>query len=184
MWFRRFIVWMTLSYNTRFIPTLIWTLSILVVASGISIVFDMVLPWGVWWNCLRSIPVIAIATTLFIIEYMTSLVFHYAREAESDGQWVPFRLRWSPRHRREFSAIMGAILVVFAMSTIQKPGYSVMAGFLVSLAACLAAFCRLTSAERTREDMGIPDSRDTMFDEQVASIRSERANRKKRHGKR
>jgi hypothetical protein len=174
MFFRKFLVWCRRQYNLNRKNTLIKLISAFVFFAASSIVVDIYLPFGSIWMYLRTLLLIPISVSIFIIFYFLSLYLH-DRKVSTDENWVPYRMRFSPSWRRRISAIVGALIFVFIYATGFRPGYTLVSSILASIVIALFAFMRTTKSEATREELNIPDLRDIKYNERKAELEAERA---------
>lgn len=167
------------SFNTKKSSTYKKYGIILLVLILFGILADIFLPFsadflGIVSNFVRSFIAIPSAFLMFWIGYMISLEGHYLK-TRTDSEWVPYRMRWSLSWRRSFSAICGAILLVFFFAVTQAAGYTFYASALLAAALALVVFIIPTREEVEMQAQGIQDYRDTPFKNAVAEREKKRS---------
>lgn len=173
MLFRKFLVRVRKEYNTEGRRLYILSALAVVVLLGISIICDILLPFNGWGNIIRCLVLLPTSVSLFVLGYAVSLFFHYAR-MEGDPSWVPYRSRLSPTWRNRIAAIIAAFLVVGIYANGFRPGYTFIASLFVAIGIGLFAFIRTTREEAKREELGVPDVRDTRFNENMRYLSERR----------
>ena len=182
--FRKFLIRIRVSYGTnyrRFFATMLATVFL---TTAIGVLVDELVPFRGIYNVLRSILLIPSAASIFALLYGISLFFHGAR-VNQDPAWIPYRARWSPAWRRRLSAVLGAILAVVIITSSYRVGYTFINSLCGAGIIALLAFIRLTSQEKSRADLGIPDAQDLQFQafEKSREMRREKAKERKTKAK-
>lgn len=148
----------------------------------IAVLVDSFAPWEGWGMVIRSFLMLPLAAFSFAGLYAFSLEMSEKRSTEAkvnDEEWTPFRLRYSPKFRRNISFIIGAVGFVLIYALNDFTGYTVVASFTVTLIIALVAFCRYTRSESKRAELSIPDPRDSMFSERMEQYRREQERAKR-----
>lgn len=140
----------------------------------ITLLVDWLLPFGGLFNLLRSLLLVPTAVSIFSFAYGVSLYFHLQR-LENDEEWIPYRARFSPAWRRRIAVIVGAVLIVLAQGGGPGVGYTLTAAIIGAVVIAVLAFIRTSKQEASREELGIPDSRDVIYDAQKRRIERDRA---------
>lgn len=158
---RNFLIYLRKQYahNKRKFLSLMGIIS--VISTIMGLLLDNLTPFSGAWMVARSVLCIPLMFSLYSLFYYVSLVLHKQRVREN-REWIPYRLRYSPKWRRRMIAIWGAFLVVFIYSVGYGPTYTLSSSLcLVSIIACLA-FIRPTKQEALREELNLPDMRDLL----------------------
>lgn len=173
MYFRKALVRIRKEYNEDpkrlFMYSGIASLICILVGLGL----DFFLPFELWGNVIRSLVLIPSSISMFVFGYGFSLFLHYAK-LESDPDWTPFRLRYSPTWRRRIAIIAGAFMFVGMYANGFRIGYTALASLFVALVIALFAFMRTTREETKREELNLPDSRDTRYEQQMKKLEKAR----------
>lgn len=166
MLFRKFLVRIRREYNQQPRRLFLWSGIGTVLGTVIAILLDAFLPFGGWGNLVRSGFLLPYSVTMFILGYAVSLFLHYAKTS-GDPNWIPYRLRLSPTWRRRVSAVVAAIMVVVLYANGYRIGYTIISSIFVVIVIALFAFMRTTKDEAAREELNIPDVRDTRFEREL-----------------
>lgn len=159
MIFRRALVQFRKWANEDFKKNLLKFGSLFLVAVAAGILVDIFLPFGAWWNVLRSAILAPTALFGFISFYMIAVILSQ-RQVAGNPNWVTYRARWSPTWRRRIGIILGAVLFVMVYAVGFQPGYTLISSFIVMSFAAIFAFVRMTQKEIDRAELGAPDPRD------------------------
>src|SRR5699024_1252497 len=173
MLLRRGLVTIRKWYNKDFKYALKVALLVLFASIAVGLAADFFLPFNGWWNALRSVILLPTAAAGFVVSYLLSLKMHY-NQMTNDPDWVPYRARFSPLWRRRIALIIGAILLVLIYALGFQPGYTALASSIVVVGLSLIAFVRRTQKEILREELTVPDPRDTRFNNRVKEVTKER----------
>ena len=144
--------------------TLLWGL--------VTLLVDALLPFSGLSNILRSILLVPTSLSIFALSYSVGLALHEQRES-GETVWVPYRARFSPAWRRRIAVLVGAVLLVVAQSINPGLGYTFSSSILGAAVLALLAFIRTSTQEANREELGIPDARDVMYDAEKRRIERE-----------
>jgi len=174
MYFRKALVRIRKEYNLNPKRLFLYSGIAALICSLLGILSDVLLPFELWGNIIRSLVLIPTSISMFVFGYGVSLFLHYARIADNP-EWQPFRLRFSPTWRRRISAIVAAMMFVGIYANGFRIGYTVIASLFVALAIGLFAFMRTTKEESKREELNLPDIRDTRYEEQMKKLEKARA---------
>lgn len=170
MTLRKFLIWIRDKHRQD--PKNLYfycTVGFLVFAI-ISVVVDTYVPWDGWWMMVRSAMLFPLIGFGFVGFYSLSLDLNVRKQKaarENEENWVPYRLRYSPKWRRNVSLIIGALMLVVMYAADYFVGYTIFASVLAIIAVGMVAFCRLTRAENRRAEQKVPDPRDSMFEERM-----------------
>lgn len=180
--FRKLLVRIRREYNQNPRRLFLWGALAVLLGTGISIALDLFIPFGSWGNLVRALFLVPYAGALFILGYAVSLYLHYAR-VSGDPNWVPYRLRMSPTWRRRISAIVGALMFVAIYANGFRIGYTAISSIFVAITLALFAFMRTTKEEAAKEELNIPDIRDTRYQQEIRKREEarEQAQRERAH---
>jgi len=171
-YFRKFLTFLRKGTNTQGRAYFYrWGAVALVAITG-SILVDLFVPFGAWWNLIRTVILVPLSVSLFAVGYGISLILHRMRS--TDPNWQPYRTRFSPLWRMRISAIVGALALVMVYAAGESPVFTLLSSFLLAVGLALVAFMRRTSQELKREKLGIPDSRDVSYDSEVRKLQESR----------
>lgn len=159
---RKGLIWLRKWYKEDLKKLLFMVLAGVILAAAVSFAVDILLPFEGIYNVIRSLILIPTSAALFALMYVISLFFHYQQSAD-DKKWIPIRARFSPSWRRRLALIVGAILIVIMQAIDQKIGYTLSSSALGATVIGLFAFIRTSKEEQSREDLGIPDTRDVIY---------------------
>lgn len=173
MFFRKALVRIRKEYNQNPKRLFLYSGLSILVCSLFGVLSDFVLPFVLWGNLIRSLILIPTAISMFTFGYGVSLFMHYAK-LESDPNWMPYRLRFSPSWRRRMSLIAAALMFVGIYANGFRIGYTIIASVFVALTIALFAFMRTTREESRREELNLPDSRDTRYERQMKKLEKAR----------
>lgn len=148
-----------------------------VLAIGTGVVLDVFTPFGGWWNFLRAVVMIPLTVSLFAVLYGVAVKVG-ALMLQSDQDWVPFRLRFGPKTRRNYAIVLSAFLVLMVLTLRPSPVYTLVASLVVVFALLILSFTRKTLEEEKREAIGALDPRDDVIERRVADIRRARVDKK------
>lgn len=190
---RRSLVWLRDEFDERRKDLLVKVFVAVLVCGLVTVLVDTLLPFGGIPNLLRSLLLVPTSIAIFSLAYVASLWLHGQR-MEHDEDWVPYRARFSPSWRRRIAVVLAALLLVLAQAIEPGPAYTFTSSILGAIIIATMAFLRTSKQEASREELGIPDSRDVIYDaekrrferEQAlkrASKRSAKADREKKAAK-
>lgn len=185
MFFRKALVRIRREYNTNPRNLFLYSLIAVLIFSGLGVVADIFLPFEMWGNLVRSLILIPTSAAMFILSYAVSLFLHYGR-TRGNPEWIPYRSRFSPSWRRRIALVIAAFLAVAMYANDFRVGYTAISAVIVTIAIALFAFIRTTKEEANREELGLPDSRDTRYEQQMKKleqIREENRMKKKQEQK-
>ena len=171
-YFRKFLTFLRKGFNTRGKKYFYLWGSILAVSLAASIVVDLIVPFGAWWNLIRTAVLVPLSVSIFAVGYAISLVLHRMRS--TDPEWRPYRTRFSPLWRMRISAILVAVGLVLVYAAGESPVFTLFSSVLLAVGLALLAFVRRTSQELKREKLGIPDARDVNYDSEVRRLQDSR----------
>lgn len=173
-YFRKFLTFLRKGYNTRGRKYFYLWGGILLGALAASVAVDVLVPFGAWWNLIRTAVLVPLALSIFAVGYAVSLGLHRMRSA--DPNWRPYRTRFSPLWRMRISAIVAALGLVLVYASGESPVFTLFSSVLLATGLALLAFMRRTSQEMKRESLGIPDARDVSYDSEVRKLQETRKN--------
>lgn len=162
------------EYNTNLKRLLQVAIAVFLVAAVVGFVLDSTLPFTGLWNVLRSLVLIPLAASIFTLGYSYAIFLHRQRVA-TDPDWVPFRMRFSFKWRRNISAIIAAVIFVFIYGAGHSVAYTLISSIFVALIFALFAFMRSTHEENVLEKLGVPDTRDLQYDNYKKKLQEARA---------
>lgn len=171
-YFRKFLTFLRKGLNTRGRKYFYLWGSILAVALVASVFVDILVPFGAWWNLIRTVVLVPLSVSIFAVGYGIGLILHRIRS--TDPSWRPYRTRFSPLWRMRISAIVAAVGFVILYAAGESPVFTLFSSALLALGLTLLAFMRRTSQELKREDLGIPDARDVGYDSEVRRLQENR----------
>lgn len=177
MLFRKFLIWIRDKQRADAKNLYFYCVAGFLAFGIISLLVDSFVPWDGWWTLIRSALLVPIAGFGFVGLYALSLDLSERKHKEAnqnEEEWVPFRLRYSPKWRRNVSLIIGAVVVVIAYASENFVGYTIASSLIAILALALIAFCRLTRSENKRAELNIFDPRDSMFEERMKQYEREK----------
>lgn len=148
-------------------------IAVLAIATIAGFALDLFTPFSGLWTVGRSLILIPIATTAFMLGYMLTLGMN-DRQKEKDPRWLPMRQRYSPRRRVQIAIVGGAVLLVMVYALAPIPGYTLIASLIVSVGIALISFTRRTLKETRQADLGLPDSRDADYNRVVDQAKARR----------
>lgn len=161
------------EYNTNRKNLFILFGGIFTVSLILSLVLDIFCSFTSVWNFIRSLILIPLSVSIFVLGYSASLYLHNNRMME-DPEWVPYRSRYSPKWRRYISMIIGSFLLVFMYANGYHVGYTLTASLFVAIIIALFAFMRLTRNEMLLEELEIPDARDIRYNKHKETLEKQR----------
>lgn len=173
-YFRKFLTFLRRGFNTRGKKYFYLWGSILVAALAASILVDLFVPFGAWWNLIRTAVLVPLSLSIFAIGYAIGLTLHRMRS--TDPEWKPYRTRFSPLWRIRIAAIVAAVGLVLVYAAGESPVFTLFSSVLLAIGLALLAFVRRTSTELKREKLGIPDARDVSYDSEVRRLQEARKN--------
>lgn len=171
-YFRKFLTFLRKGQNTKGMSYFYLWGSILLGSVLVAVLVDLLVPFGAWWNLIRTVVLIPLSVSIFAVGYGISLILHRMRS--TDPSWRPYRTRFSPLWRMRISAIVGALGLVAIYAAGESPVFTIFSAGLIALGLTLVAFMRRTSQELKRERLGIPDARDVSYDSEVRKLQERR----------
>ncbi len=171
-YFRKFLTFLRKGLNTRGRKYFYLWGAVLGVALLASVLVDVFVPFGAWWNLIRTVVLVPLSVSIFAVGYGIGLILHRMRS--TDPSWRPYRTRFSPLWRMRISAIVAALGFVVLYATRESAVFTLFSSALLALGLTLLAFMRRTSQELKREDLGIPDARDVSYDSEVRRLQENR----------
>lgn len=151
------------------------TITLVLIASAVAI--DLLTPFNNFWMVGRTLIMIPLALSLYVLCYMASLYLHDRRMLEED--WVPIRARFSLTWRRRFGLIAAAFIVVCIMSNGFDFLYTTISAIILTAGISIIAFIRSTKREALQEELGLPDSRDYDYHEKMKQVETEQRQRRR-----
>lgn len=171
-YFRKFLTFLRKGQNTQGMRFFYLWGSILLGSMIAAVLVDVLLPFGAWWNLIRTLVLVPLSVSMFAVGYGVGLILHRIRNR--NPEWKPYRTRFSPLWRMRISAIAAAIGLVLVYASGESPVYTIFSGFLLALGLGLLAFMRRTTQEMKRENLGIPDARDVSYDAEMRRLQDSR----------
>lgn len=171
-YFRKFLTFLRKEHNTKgnkYFKT--WG-SVLLVSLIAGVLVDIFVPFGAWWNLIRTCILVPLATAIFAVGYAISLNLHRMRS--TDPTWKPYRTRFSPLWRMRISAIVGTIAFVLIYAAGESPVFTLFSSLMLAVGLTLVSFMRKTAQEQKRENLGIPDARDVSYDSELRRLQTQR----------
>lgn len=163
--FRKALIWIKKQYLENPMRLFLYSGAAAALLIGISFLLDIILPWNQLAIFVRSLFALPLAVALFVVSYAG--VIAYVEKKKADATEEPFltwRERLSPTMRTRVAFIIGAVLFVFMFAAAEGPGYTMVAGIIVASVVGLLTFVRKTSEELRRATIGLPDTRDAVFE--------------------
>lgn len=170
MFFRKFLIWIRDKQRMDSKNLYFFCVAGFAAIAIISLLVDSYVPWDGWWTLIRSALLVPLTGFGFIGLYALSLELSERKQLEyrqNNERWVPYRLRYSPKWRRNVSLIIGAVVLVVVYASTTFVGYTIFSSTIAMLAIALIAFCRLTRTENKRAELKVTDPRDAMFEERM-----------------
>lgn len=171
-YFRKFLTFLRKGQNTQGRKFFYLWGSILFLSVLAAVLVDLFLPFGAWWNLIRTLVLVPLSVSMFAVGYGIGLILHRIRS--KNPEWRPYRTRFSPLWRMRISAIAAAIGLVLVYASGDSPVFTIFSSFLLALGLGLLAFMRRTSQEMKRETLGIPDARDVSYDAEMRKLQDSR----------
>lgn len=162
------------EYNTNLKRLLQVAGGVFLLSAILGFVLDIYAPFTGFWNVLRSIVLIPLSSSIFVLGYTYATYLH-RRKTLVDRDWVPYRMRFSQKWRRNISAIIAAVIFVLIYGTGFSIAYTLVSACFVALIFSLLVFMRATREEQTREKLGVPDTRDLQYDAYKRKLQEARA---------
>lgn len=171
-YFRKFLTYLRKNYNTKGKGYFYLWGSILFASAIVATLVDAFLPFGAWWNLIRTVVLVPLSVSIFAVGYAIGLFLHYTKR--TDPKWVPYRLRFSPMWRLRISAIVGAAALLMVYASSESLFFTFFSSAVISVGLALVAFIRQTSEEMKRDKLGIPDARDVNYDSEIKKLQQSR----------
>lgn len=144
------------SNNSRFI---LIVFSILLPCIVLGMVTDSFLPFTLWWNVIRTIILIPLASSFFCLWYILSIKNADNRRSQ-DPDWKTLKEKLSPSWRYRLTAVIASFLVVMSYVTSKTIMYTLVTSLITASIFALIVFVSKTKDEQYNETHGIPDERD------------------------
>lgn len=174
---RRALVWLRDEYDRDRKQLLIRLLAAFLVCALVDTLVDLFFAMEGPANILRSLLLVPTSIAIFSLAYVASIATHKKR-VEENPAWVPYRLRFSPSWRLRMGLITAAVLLVFAQAVPKDTGYTLSSSAIGACVIAIFAFLRRSNAEVAREELGIPDARDVIYDARKREFEREQARKK------
>lgn len=171
-YFRKFLTFLRKGQNTKGMGYFYLWGAVLLGSALAAVLVDLLVPFGAWWNLIRTVILVPLSVSIFAVGYGISLILHRARI--KDPSWRPYRTRFSPLWRMRISAIVGALGLVLIYASNESPVFTIFSSGILAVGFALFAFMRRTSQELKREKLGIPDARDVSYDSEVRRLQESR----------
>jgi len=171
-YFRKFLTFLRKGQNTRGMGYFYSWGGLLLASVIAAVLVDLFVPFGAWWNLIRTAVLVPLSVSMFAVAYGIGLILHRMRS--TDPSWRPYRTRFSPLWRLRISAIVAALGLVLVYGSSESPVFTIFSSFLLAVGLGLLAFIRKTSQEIKRENLGIPDARDVSYDSEVRKLQDKR----------
>lgn len=167
-----------LNEKEKIVIGLLW-----LVLVGVSIVFDIFVPFNFIFNTIRMIFSIIIGVVLFAYSYIIALHLSSKKHSE-DKNYKTIRERYSYIERRNVSIVLIGIWFV-AVLIVSKPGpqFTTMSGVMITLMLTILSFWRGSRDEALQSSMGLRDKRDVDFNKRVDLEARRREEEARRMGK-
>lgn len=164
--FRKGLIWIKRQHtNNKTRLFLVSGLAALVLGL-VGVVIDIFLPWNQVAIFLRALFALPLGVALFVFVYsiVISRVEFRKENLEPGEEYLTLRERLSPSMRVRLSFIIGAVLFVLMFAVTESPAYTFMAASIMASVLGIFTFTRKTSQELRREAIGLPDSRDALYE--------------------
>jgi len=171
-YFRKFLTFLRKGQNTKGMGYFYLWGGVLLGSALAAVLVDLFVPFGAWWNLIRTVVLVPLSVSIFAVGYGISLILHRTRI--KDPSWRPYRTRFSPLWRMRISAIVGALGLVLIYASNESPLFTIFSSGILAVGFALFAFMRRTSQELKREKLGIPDARDVSYDSEVRKLQESR----------
>ena len=143
------------------------------VLGAASVALDILLPFESWFNFLRSALLIPLSLIVFTLGYWITCWRVDAKRA-LDPEYMTLREKVSPMWRRRFAIIAAAVALLLAYTSMDTVGMTVSGSFVVALVIGAVTFARMTTTEKKRESIGVPDKRDLAYNSNLEERRRKR----------
>lgn len=141
-------------YHTDMKNTIIKMLIVFIMSSIIGVMIDIFLPFNGLFNILRTVLLIPIAISGFVLFYIVSLKIHDDRVKNEPG-WVSYRNKIPLMQRYQISAVASVTLLCVILVNGQTVGYTFLSAMFLILLLAIGAFIRKTKEENHRARFGI-----------------------------
>ena len=161
----------------RYFHNLKQTFIVLIVANVIlltmSVLVDTFFPFTTWYNIIRALIIGVFGIVVFSVGYLTSFFLSQAKRNINDD-YVLIKDRFSPTWRRRISIIVGAGLFGIVYSTDKNSVYTFVNSLVIATIIAIVIFLTMSEEEQDREYYGVPDARDSSYENNLKRIRSTR----------
>lgn len=173
MIFRKALMRIRRMYYTDLKRSLVIALLGFLVLGAASVALDILLPFESWFNFLRSALLIPLSLIVFTLGYWTTCWRVDAKRA-LDPEYMTLREKVSPMWRRRFAIIAAAVALLLAYTSMDTVGMTISGSFVVALVIGAVTFARMTTTEKKREAIGVPDKRDLAYNSNLEERRRKR----------
>lgn len=173
MIFRKALMRIRRMYYTDLKRSLVIALLGFLVLGAASVALDILLPFESWFNFLRSALLIPLSLIVFTLGYWITCWRVDAKRA-LDPEYMTLREKVSPMWRRRFAIIAAAVALLLAYTSMDTVGMTVSGSFVVALVIGAVTFARMTTTEKKRESIGVPDKRDLAYNSNLEERRRKR----------
>lgn len=153
------------------------TFIVLIVANvillTISVLVDTFLPFTTWFNIIRALIIGVFGIAVFSVGYLISFFLSQAKR-NVDDNYVLVKDRFSPTWRRRISIIVGAGLFGIIYSTDKNLVYTFVNSLVIATVIAIIVFLSMSEEEQDREYYGVPDARDSSYENNLKRIKSTR----------
>lgn len=161
----------------RYFHNLKQTFIVLIVANVIlltmSVLVDTFFPFTTWFNIIRALIIGVFGIVVFSVGYLISFFLSQAKRNVNDD-YVLIKDRFSPTWRRRISIIVGAGLFGIVYSTDKNSVYTFVNSLVIATIIAIVIFLTMSEEEQDREYYGVPDARDSSYENNLKRIRSTR----------
>lgn len=168
---RKFLIEVRKRSSPNFIKL---NLGIYLISAITGIAIDYFLPFSGVFMFTRSLVLIPLSVSLFILFYIPVL---WVSSNKASRGWIPIRRRLSLKTRRSLSIVAVALISALAYSRDFGLSYTLLSGVILTTFLALLVFIRPTKEEISMEKLGIEDYRDKLLS---AKIKEKTARKKKK----
>lgn len=173
MIFRKALMRVRRMYYTDLKRSLALALIGFVALGAASVALDIILPFESWFNFIRSALLIPLSLIVFMLGYWATCWRVDAKRA-LDPEYMTLREKISPMWRRRFAVIAAAVALLLAYTSMDTVGMTISGSFVVALVIGAVTFARMTTTEKKRESIGVPDKRDLAYNSNLEERRRKR----------
>lgn len=186
VWYASALQWLRKRKNTKGTKnTLTFFGVIYIIPALIATIIDLIFTKDNSFGTALQYVFVYVRAALLIVMVISGWCMIYVatdayvmKRKESDPGYVTLRERSSLRTRRYTVAIGVAVILALCLVTVSSTTtFTILLSILLAGAVSLFAYVRTTERERRLRALGLPDPRDKVYDENMARIQKENAER-------